>query len=301
MQIVPFHGWERNARLVCRDVEMIVTLDVGPRVLGYGFVGERNQLAVRETTAGMVGGAEFRSYGGHRLWIAPEEAPRTFQPDNEPIQHREEDGWSIFTAEKDAYFTQKEIRIRPDEERGCFRLVHRIYNHSAYDLELAPWTPTQFAVGGEAIFPQPDYIPHGQKLLPARPLVLWNYTKMSDPRWTWGDRVVRLRQSTEMGPTKVGALVQQGIAVYCNQGDTYLRRFSYEESATYPDFGCNFETFTRQDMLEIESLGPLRSVPKGGGFVEHPETWYLLRHETAPEDDAECGEWLARLARDHPL
>jgi hypothetical protein len=301
VEIVSFQGWKRNARLTCGDVEMIVTLEVGPRIIAYNFVGEPNQLFVKPATAGAAGGTEFRSYGGHRLWIAPEESPRTFQPDNEAVEYTIEDGWHVFTARPDTFHIQKQFRVRPAPETNGFQLVHRIYNHSGYDAELALWTPTQFAAGGECIFPQAPFIPHSDKVLPARPLVLWNYTHMDDPRWTWGRSVVRLKQLADMGSTKVGALVEQGYVAYCNLGHTHLRRFDCSPEAKYPDFGCNFETYSRGEMLEVETLGPMLTIPKKGGFADHRETWYLLRDETAPSDDAECGAWLAGLAELCPL
>ena len=44
----------------------------------------------------------------------------------------------------------------------------------------------------------------------------------------------------------------------------------------YPDFGCSFETFTNNEFLEIETLGPLtRVAPKGS--VTHVERWSLHR------------------------
>jgi hypothetical protein len=298
MEIVPFGGWERNAKIRCGDVEMIVTLEVGPRIIWYGFAGEENLMAVSEKSAGLTGGDEFRSYGGHRLWIAPEEDPRTFQPDNGPVGYSEEDGWHVFTTAADQFHIQKEIRIRAEEDRGRVRLVHRIYNHGGYDAELGPWTPTQFLPDGECLFPQAPYMPHSEKVLPARPLVLWHYTDMSDSRWTWGRRVIRLR-GADAEPTKCGALVEQGYAAYARQGTLHLRRFRYEPNKQYPDFGCNFETFTRHDILEVETMGPMQTV-RPGAFAEHPETWYLLR-ETPPDDDQECSLWLDSLARDRPL
>jgi hypothetical protein len=222
------------------------------------------------------------------------------QPDNAPVEHREEDGFHVFTSPSDVNLTQKEIRIQPEPERDRFLLVHRIYNRGAYPLELAPWTPTQFAPGGVGIFPQAPYRLHTEQLLPARPMVLWAYTVMDDPRWIWGRTVVRLRHDGSMGPQKVGALVDQGYAAYANGGRLHLRRFEHVPGASYPDFGCNFETFTNEVMLEIESLGPMQTV-RPGAFAEHREAWYLLRDQAPPEGDEECGRWLAELARDRPL
>lgn len=299
MEVVPFCGWERNAKIRCNDCELIVTLDVGPRIISYGWMNGPNELHVNPETAGNTGGQDFHSYGGHRIWIAPEEAPRTFQPDNGPVETFEEDGFLVFRSAPDTFHTQKELRVRPEPDLDRFVLVHRITNLSGYTLELAPWTPTQFAPGGECLFPQPPFLPHSEKVLPARPLVQWHYTDMSDARWTWGERVIRLRWA-DAPPTKMGALVPQGYAGYANHRNFHLRRFGFQEGATYPDFGCNFETFTRHDMLEVESLGPLQAI-RPGAFCEHRESWYLLRDTIPPENDAECGAWLQSLAESRPL
>lgn len=272
MEIVPFAGWERNARIVCNDVEMIVTLEVGPRILFYGFTGGPNLFAVHPEDAGKTGGDTFRGYGGHRLWIAPEEELRTLRPDNDAVEDYEiVDGTHVITAKSDVYHTQKQIRITPDPENDRFIVDHRIYNHSPYEIELAAWAPTQCS-GGEVLFPQAPFQSHAERLLPTRPLVMWGYTKISDPRWTWGDRVVRLRHDPNMGPQKIGTRIEQGYAACANEGSLFLKRFDCEPDTIYPDFDCNFETFTNQSMLEIESLGPMEFIAPGA-FTEHREVW----------------------------
>ncbi len=299
MDQVSFNGWKRNARIVCQDVEMIVTLEVGPRIIFLGFIGGENMFFVNPPDAGKTGGDQFRGYGGHRLWIAPEEPLRTLQPDNAPVQYREEDGFHVFSSAPDKFSTRKEMRIRPEADSGRFVILHRVYNHSPYDLALAAWSPTQCS-GGVVLFPQAPHATHDERLLPTRPLVMWGYTKISDPRWTWGDRLVRLRHDPNMGPTKLGSLVEQGYAACANRGNLFLKRFACQPDQSYPDFNCNFETFTRQDMLEIESLGPMVSVP-AGGYVEHQETWYLLRNQMPPAEDGACADWLADIASARPL
>lgn len=297
MEIVPFAGWDNNARIVLNDVEMIVTLEVGPRILRYGFMDGPNVMAVHEAEAGIVGGDEFHGFGGHRLWIAPEETERTCQPDNDPVDYAIVDGVHVFASKADKFHTQKEIRIRPNDETGAFEIEHRIYNHSPYELELAPWAPTQCA-GGEVIFPQPAFKSHADEVLPARPLVMWAYTDMTDSRWTWGKHVIRFRHDPTKGPNKIGAFVDQGYAACVYEGSTFLKRFAADLDAPYPDYNCNFETFSRQDMLEIESLGPMQFVP-AHGYCSHVERWYLVR-ATAPSGDAECGAWLQNIAESRP-
>ena len=67
------------------SVELVATSDVGPRVMRFAFVGGENALCELPDTLGKTGGTEWRNYGGHRLWHAPESQPRTYHPDNVPV------------------------------------------------------------------------------------------------------------------------------------------------------------------------------------------------------------------------
>ena len=66
---------------------------------------------------------------------------------------------------------------------------------------------------------------------------------------------------------------------------------------TYPDFGCSFETFTNNEFLEIETLGPLTKVLPGK-TVEQVEHWSLHRnvnlpkfHDDSPSTQPSCPCW----------
>lgn len=296
---VPFAGRSNNVSIRCNGAEMLVTTDVGPRVIFFGKVDGPNMFFVNVADEGIPRDRQFHGYGGHRLWIAPEETRRTLQPDNSRVETFEEDGFHVFRAPVDSYHIRKEIRIRPEPELDRFVLVHRLYNSSPYPAELAAWVLTQLP-SGEVLFPQPPFIPHEENVDAARPLVMWHYTRLGDPRWTWGDRVVRLRHDPNLGPQKIGTAVQQGYAAAAVEGSVLFKRFAFDPQATYTDFGCNFETFARQDILEIETLSPFVKVAPGE-YVEHRESWYLLPDETPPAKDDECAKWLASLAAIRPL
>jgi hypothetical protein len=66
-----------------------------------------------------------------------------------------------------------------------------------------------------------------------------------------------------------------GWVAYLNQNTLFVKRFKYDENKTYPDQGCNFETFTNEEMLEIETLGPLVNLAPGRA-VELTEQWELV-------------------------
>ena len=69
---ISYCGWSNAYRLSNGVVDPVVTADVGPRILFYGFGGEENQLHEGAQNLGKSGGSEFRLYGGHRLWVSPE-------------------------------------------------------------------------------------------------------------------------------------------------------------------------------------------------------------------------------------
>ncbi len=66
-----------------------------------------------------------------------------------------------------------------------------------------------------------------------------------------------------------------GWVGYLNNGTLFVKHIKYEEDKPYPDNGCNFETFTNEDMLEVESLGPLVKLAPGK-TVEWTEQWELI-------------------------
>src|ERR1044072_528657 len=155
MEIVPYGGWERCARIVSGKFEMIVTLEVGPRIIRFGEIGGPNEFVEYAKDMGKTGGDQYRSYGGHRLFFAPEEVPKTYYPDNGPVEYAMDGEAHMFTALAETWHVQKEIRIQPEE--GGFAVEHRIYNRGVYTLGLAPWVLTVMAPGGICVFPQPQY------------------------------------------------------------------------------------------------------------------------------------------------
>ena len=51
----------------------------------YGFAGGDNLLGWVPETVVKTDLGEWRPWGGHRLWSAPEHMPRSYSPDNDPV------------------------------------------------------------------------------------------------------------------------------------------------------------------------------------------------------------------------
>jgi hypothetical protein len=300
IEIVNYAGWDRCLRLSNDLVEAVVTTEVGPRILRFGAAGGPNMLHEAGAQQGLRGGSEWHAFGGHRLWHAPEAKPRTYVPDNAPVQFEIEGQRVRLTQPVEAGTgIQKQMELQLDSTQAHLRLVHRLTNRGAWPVELAPWAITIMAPGGVAVVPQEPFAPHPDfqtsseatagepSYLPARSLALWSYTRLSDPRWMFRDRFILLRQDPGMAaPLKFGVSNRQGWCAYARGSELFLKRFGWQEGAVYPDRGCNNEVFTNGEMLEVESLGPMTTLAPGE-FVEHAEDWFHVRDISwSTEDEA---------------
>ncbi len=275
---VAYKGWPNCYRMTDGQVEVIVTSDVGPRVIGFGFVGGDNEFKEFPDQVGKTGGSEWVMYGGHRLWHAPEGQPRSYSPDNSPIEVITGNG-SIRAIQPTEPTTriQKQIEVRMAAGQPYVEVVHRLTNHNLWAVELAPWAMSMMATGGRAIIPLPPRGTHPQVLDVANPLAMWAYTDLRDPRWTLGFKYISLRQDPKAtSPQKIGVGVPDGWAAYYRNGHLFVKRFAYYKEGKYPDFGASVETFTNAEMLELETLAPLTKL-QPGSTVEYTERWYLFK------------------------
>ena len=283
-------------RLSNEIVEVIVTTDVGPRIVRYGFIGEDNLLG--ETGEDMVKTelGVWKPIGGHRLWTAPESMPRSYSPDNDPVAFTL-DGNTVRLVQPVEPKTgiQKELTVTLEATGTAVTVLHTLTNRSVWDIEVSPWALTIMNTGGEVIIPHEPYRSHDEYLPPARPLALWHYTDLSDPRWTIGKKYIRLKSNPQMKESqKIGVGNAQGWAAYVRNRTLFVKRYPWVAGATYPDFGSNTETYTAGTFIELETLGPLESVAPGAS-VEHVERWYLFRNVNAGASEQALDAALAPL------
>ncbi len=172
---------------------------------------------------------------------------------------------------------QKQIEVRMAARGTDVVVIHRLFNRGIMPLEFAPWALTMMAPGGHGVSGFPPRGTHPENLAPTNPLVMWAFTDLSDPRWTWLKKYFVLRQDpANPVPMKIGHFNPKTFGAYFLHGEMFLKRYDADPSKTYPDFGCSYETFTNADFLELETLGPLTKVAPGG-VVEHVERWSLHR------------------------
>jgi hypothetical protein len=274
-----YKGWHNCYRVTNGEVELIVTGDVGPRIIRFGFVGGQNMFKEYAEQMGKTGEEKFQLRGGDRVWKAPEDPIATWAPDNVPVEITPTSTGLVARAPVEPLTSlQKEIEISMAATGTEVTVAHRITNKSLFTLEFAPWVLTMMAPGGTEVAGFPPRGRHPINLEATNPLVMWAYTNLADKRLTFTKKYLVLRQDPNNPEAqKLGLFNRDTWAAYLINGEAFIKRATADPSKTYTDFGCSFETFTNNEFLEIETLGPITKVAPGK-TVEQVEHWSLHRN-----------------------
>jgi hypothetical protein len=271
-------GWQNCIRIQNEQSEVIISTEIGPRILRFGWINKQNFFYLDAGQAGKTGGSDWRIYGGHRLWHAPEAIPRSYSPDNDPVTCRWEREALVLTQAKEVTTgIVKQLEIRLSSSENQLTVLHRLINHSLWSVDLSVWAISALAPGGKAIIPQEPFGEGDAHLLPVRSMAIWSYTQMDDSRWLWGNKYIQAKQDPlYTSEQKIGVLNRQGWCAYCLNGEILIKQFDVNANSTYPDLGSNNEIYINGNFLEVESLGPLECVPPQG-MIQHTENWFLTQ------------------------
>lgn len=288
-----YRGWKNAYSLSNGVVDVVILADVGPRIIHYGLHSRENQFHEFADQGGSIGGAQFRLYGGHRLWVWPE-IESTYYPDNRSVEVAEVERGLRFSSPIESEFPgiclQKQMRVQISESCSRVIVTHTLTNHGSSSDRIAPWAPTVLKPGGRSILPFPPRAAmdkeHYQSV---GPLTLWSFTDFSDPRWHLGREFLQLKQqenpSGRFREQMSGLFNIAEWGAYYRSGDLFLKRATLIPGATYPDYGCNFEVFTNPEFLELETLGPVVALAPGES-TEHTEHWWLFESVPPGEGDS---------------
>jgi hypothetical protein len=255
--------------------------EAGPRIVRLSAFGKENLFAdIRSSVSTPYG--EFFFRGGHRLWHAPENLPRTYVPDNDGLSIEEfSDGVRLKGSTKTEIGISKVIDIHLSVDKAAVTLKHILRNDSFWQVELAPWALTMFRLGGTVILPQPVGNVDQSGLLNNRILALWPYTTINDPRLVLRDDFILIHGSANPSLFKLGYYNPHGWMAYWLDGILFRKIFDISTGAAYPDGGCNTETYCNDQFVELESLGALVKL-EPGEETTLTETWELFPRLDVP-------------------
>lgn len=281
MEYINYKKYGKCAKLSKGGKTMLVTVEIGPRIIFYGEDGGENifyedidDLINKDDEylqKNLAGKGIWHIYGGHRLWKSPEYMD-TYYPDNEPVAIEEtDDGVTFVSPVEITTGLKKSIKIKMSDDGNA--IIEHGFTNCGENVTppIALWTLSVMEKGAVAKIPLST---EDKGLLPNRNLVLWSYTDIKDERLQIDNDCVTLSQKNIARPIKLGMYVDQPIEVKV-KGMT-LRIEYPAPQGEYADFCCNVETYTNDIMLEIETLSSLKELKKGESAV-HTVKWSLTK------------------------
>lgn len=262
-------------------VKALVTVDVGPRIIFYGFKGFNFMFEDTERQIFQEGeffdrnyrpGEKWFIYGGHRLWKSPEDWA-SYTPDNYPVKVvRLENGAEFYSRTNEVTGLIAGMKVLMDED-GSLEITHSFKNVGEEPVRLSLWALSVLRPGGTEVIPMNC---EDTGFLPNKNLVIWPYNDLKDKRFSLRERFSLLKQSKKADrPFKIGMNNLHGWAAYFAGGNLFVKKFPVEEGV-YQDMHCNFETYTSNLMLESESLSAERTVLPGER-TEYVENMYVFK------------------------
>jgi len=302
---IAYRGWKNNLRLRGPKTELVITLDVGPRIIRYALHDDPNVFGELPGQIGGAGESGWMIRGGHRFWTAPE-ADHSYELDNGPVQWKKLGGTAVelTTPPGKKFGFQKTLRVEMLADETV-RVTHRLTATGSKPLEVTPWALSVMNIGGTALVPQPkadlhpSEFPEGretlpEEFLPNREFVLWPFTNLTDGRYAFSENFLRLSYKAGLPATKIGLKIPTGWIAYENKGLVFAKHFPRDPQAPYPDRGVNLELFTNKDIVELESLAPLVSLPPGESR-DHVEHWALRPSPVSLQDEKAALDFFAKL------
>lgn len=265
--------WGNVLWLTHGEMEIGVALDFGIRIVHLALKGMENLYYVQpnDLSDNFTKG-DWRVYGGHRLWMAPESLD-SYCPDNNPVEYTLEDQSVLITQQPDpALKIRKSIRITCLEDGGV-ALDHTIENLSQETIVGASWGVNTLDGGGTATINFSCGVKGGFN--PKRTVSLWSDTNLHDARIKFGrDSLTATHMADVPEYFKIGLYVQPGEAVLYNKGQKMTIGFDVAPMADCIDGGCNFELYLCTKFMELETLG-VQTEMAPGQTASHRETWHL--------------------------
>ena len=267
---VVFEGW-RAMELSNDRYTLVLPLDVGLRILHCSLRAGPNILYVDAACKGQKGGSQWRLYGGHRLWFAPEHMEESYEPDNDSVEIHLTNTSARFLqrpGERTAFAKEMEISFAGES----VEIVHRARNCGNSPKPISLWSITALAGGGRGILPVQNRV--GAGLNPTAAVIVWPYTSMNDSRLTFGATDLEIAQRPS-APLKLGVSPLPGRMTlrYVRPDCIFEKSFS-TGPGPYPDLGTAAQCYTNETLLELEALGPTRTCAPGQ-ILEFAETWTL--------------------------
>ncbi|MCG8572590.1 MAG: hypothetical protein MJB14_20855 [Spirochaetes bacterium] len=272
-------NWGEVYSIIHNNIEMVITLDLGPRIISFGFKETKNILFTDIKRELFVQDKNWYFYGGHRFWISPE-TQDTYYSDNEICESNVSEDQLIIS--KHDHRTKLEKQLIISTSNDSFLVKHVLINNGDLIYTGGIWGLTCVLPTGKVFFPW-----GGSRRWDLKKIIFWNH---------WGDNQHSKMNSSQYHPTedlyiihptgeegKVGTAGYEGFVGITNHEYTFIKKFDRLPIGNYPDDNCAIEVYTCSNFVELETLSPIHTLLPDDQII-HTEEWLLFPKEYDPTD-----------------
>lgn len=305
-KIIQFKNYGKCLEITNGIVKAVVTLDIGPRIVYYGFKDGENILNTSKEEFDPVSnelmdehfykGATWNNFGGHRLWASPEKMPDTYYPDCDPVEYELTENGVILTPKAQVENGQAmsiELSMSSDEPK--MDVVHSIENISDKEQDIALWALSVCEKNGLLIVPMNT---NDTGLLHNRVISVWSYADLSDERIFFGKKYFTLKQDVNAETAmKFGFDLNDGTAYYVVGNSVFEKKYyPNHPNGRYPDGGVSMETYSCNLFTEVETLSE-QKVMAPNETCTHKETWTMHKKpcEINPKDNESIDNFVKNI------
>ena len=257
-------------------VEIIITLEFGPRVVFWGYINGNNLLCEKDYNMNL--NQQF----GHYLWFSPRTTQKKYNDIISPVLY------TILPDSINFTFTSEynnKIELSMDvilaTDVADVMIIHRAKNIAKETLSISLSAYTCLDDNGILILPQNTDIINNN--IPNRCISLWSYSKINDNRVIYGDKYITIFHDTNLNDEfKIGINNKKGWACYYKNDLVFVKRYVHNQGARYPDFGCSMEAYCNSSDIVVNSISPFY-ITENNETLKHVENWSIFELPFKPQ------------------
>jgi len=272
-------GFESCYEIASGNKKLIVTTQVGPRIIFFGFEKDSDSNVLFVDNERKLGLWDWKVYGGHRFWVSPETRD-SYASDNKKCEVIEEnDAISFINFDEK---TQLEKKLTISIEKENFIVKHTLTNKGEMLYYGGIWGLTCIPVEGVIFFP---WVTPGDWRI--KKIIYWEKwpgqsTNIESKQFVKGKNLFLVYPNGET--SKVGTTGYDGFIGVANKNYTFVKKYDYIQGAIYPDDNCSIEVYTSKNFCELETLSPLTTLFPNYS-LEHKEKWILFDKFYDPKEE----------------
>ncbi len=256
-------------RMTTDEIELLVSIEFGPRILHVSRPGMPNLLQMPES-------AEHS--GGHSMYFLPERKNRNSQQDNVPVKWKREEDGVRFNAPVDQKSKLQPQLIVSREGQDSVKIIHRLYNHTAWPIEYSIVARGFMAGSGMAVVPAASQ-DSGTSCAVAS-IALWPGATLGSEGAKIQDNFLFMQPGLKNAndeDNRIGLFNPEGWMAWKSEGQVLYRRFP-NVPGIYPNFNSRCSVHVTHGNLILDSFSPLLKV-EPDSYLSHEEIWTVKASE----------------------